>query len=243
MKLSNSLLILSALALLVAFPIAPLAQWNKKPYTEWSEKDVKKLLENSPWGQTQVFSDTSNEFGTGIARGAAGTEDRSSGDYSAHYLNIRLRLLSSRPVRQAFARMVMLMQKGQVNDQLNDQLKAFATQDFPDFIIISLDCDAKETKNELREFKTLMDTRTLNDLKNNTYISGKNGERVFITAYQPPKNDNLGAKLIFPRLVNGAPFITPDTNEIHFYSEFSRKYILNMRYKVKDMMVDGKLEY
>ena len=243
MKKLNLIGIICAPVVVFICALSILGQWNKKPYTEWSEKDVKKLLENSPWGQTQVFSDTSNEFGTGIARGALGTEDRSSGDYSAHYLNIRLRLLSSRPVRQAFARMVMLMQKGQVNDQLNAQLKAFATQDFPDFIIISLDCDAKETKNEIREFKTLMDTRTLNDLKNNTYISGKNGERVFITAYQPPKTDNLGAKLIFPRLVNGAPFITPDTDEIHFYSEFSRKYVLNMRYKVKDMMVDGKLEY
>jgi hypothetical protein len=243
MKLSSRILILSAIAVLIALPVSLSAQWNKKPYTEWSEKDARKLLENSPWGQTQVFSDTSDEFGTGIARGALGTQDRSSGDYSAHYLNIRMRLLSAKPVRQAFARIVTLMQKGQMNSQLDAQLKAFATQDFPDFVIISLDCDAKESKNEIREFKTLLDTRSITDLKNNTYISGKNGERVFIAAYQPPKNDNLGAKLIFPRLVNGAPFITPDTDEIHFYSEFSRKYVLNMRYKVKDMTFDGKLEY
>lgn len=243
MKLSNRIVVFCATLVLIAVPTSLSAQWNKKPYTEWSEKDARKLLENSPWAQTQVFSDTSSEFKTGPARGALGTGDTSSGDYSAHQLNIRLRLLSAKPVRQAFARIVTLMQKGQMTPQLDTQLKAFATQDFPDFIIISLDCDAKESKTEFREFKSLMDNRTTADLKGNTYISGKGGERVYIAAYQPPKNDNLGAKLIFPRLVNGEPFITAGSDEIHFYSEFSTKYVLNMRYKVKDMTADGKLEY
>lgn len=243
MKLSNRIVVLCATLVLIAVPTSLSAQWNKKPYTEWSEKDAKKVLENSPWAQTQVFSDTSSEFKTGPARGALGTGDNSSGDYSAHQLNIRMRLLSAKPVRQAFARIVTLMQKGQMTPQLDTQLKAFATQDFPDFIIISLDCDAKESKTEFREFKSLMDNRTTADLKGNTYISGKGGERVYIAAYQPPKNDNLGAKLIFPRLVNGEPFITAGSDEIHFYSEFSTKYVLNMRYKVKDMTADGKLEY
>jgi hypothetical protein len=242
MKLSNRMFIFSALVALIAFPVSLSAQWNKKPYTEWSEKDARKVLENSPWGQTQVYSNTSNEFGTGIGRGAVGAQDRSSGDYSAHYLNIRIRFLSAKPVRQAFARLVTLMQNGQVNDQLNSQLKAFATQDFPDYIVVSLDCDAKESKNEIREFKALLDNRSIANLKNNTYLSGKGGEHVYITAYQPPKNDNLGAKLIFPRLVNGAPFITPDTDEVHFHSSF-QQFTLDMRYKVKDMMFDGKLEY
>lgn len=243
MNLSNRILILTATLVLIAVPISLSAQWNKKPYTEWSEKEATKVWENSPWAQTQVFTDTSNEFKTGPARGALGTGDTSSGDYSSHSLNIRMRLLSAKPVRQAFARIVALTQKSQMTPQIDARLKAFSTQDFPDIIVISLDCDAKESKTEFREFKTLMDNRTTADLKNNTYISGKGGERVYIAAYQPPKNDNLGAKLIFPRLLNGAPFITPDADEIHFYSEFSRKYVLNMRYKVKDMTAEGKLEY
>lgn len=243
MKVSNRILILSALVLLIAFPISLSAQLSKKPYTEWSEKDAKKLLENSPWAQTQVFSDTSNEFGRGVARGALGTGDRGSGDYSAHYLNIRIRLLSARPVRQAFARIITLMQKGQVSEQLAAQLNTFATREASDYIAISVDCDSKESKSELREFRALLDNRTIADLKSTTYISGKGGERVYIAQYRPPTSDNLGAQLIFPRLLNGAPFITPDSEEIHFYAEFSTKYILNMRYKVKDMMLDGKLEY
>ena len=219
------------------------AQWNKKPYTEWSEKEATKVLNDSPWGQTQVFSDTSREFGTGVARGAAGTADSSSGDYSASHLNIRIRLLSSKPVRQAFSRVITLMQKGSVNEQLAAQLKAFASQDFPDYVVVAVDADAKESKNEIREFNALLSSRSLTDLKNNTYLSGKGGERVFVAQYLPPQKDNLGAKFVFPRLVNGEPFITPDRTEVRFYSELSTKYKLDMRFKIKDMMVDGKLEY
>ena len=219
------------------------AQWNKKPYTEWSEKEATKLLNDSPWGQTQVYSDTSNEFKRGVARGALGPGDSTSGDYSATHLNIRIRLLSSRPVRQAFSRLILLAQKGSVSDQLAAGLKDFATKDFGDHIVVAVDADAKESKSEIREFRTLLDTRALADLKHNTYLSGKGGERVYITQYLPPQKDNLGAKFIFPRLVNGEPFITPDGNEVRFYSEFSAKYKLDMRFKIKDMLVDGKLEY
>jgi hypothetical protein len=218
------------------------AQWNKKPYTEWSEKEATKVLNESPWGQTQVFSDTSKEFGTGVARGDVGTIDNRSGDYSTHHLDIRIRFLSSKPIRQAFSRLIALKQNAPINSQLAAQLTAFATQDFPDYIIICVDADAKETKNELREFRFLLDTAAMVDLKNDTYLSAK-GERVFISSYQPPKKDGLGAKFIFPRNVNGKPAIAPDAEEIQFYSEFSNKYKLNMRFKAKDMMVDGKLEY
>src|SRR5436190_9037747 len=171
MKLSNRMVILSAIVVLIAVPISLSAQWNKKPYTEWSEKEATKMWENSPWAQTQVFVDTSSEFKTGPARGGLGTGDTTSGDYSTHSLNIRMRLLSAKPVRQAFARMVALMQKGQMTPQVDARLKAFATQDFPDIIVISLDCDAKESKNEFREFKALLDNRTTADLKHNTYIT------------------------------------------------------------------------
>ena len=82
----------------------------------------------------------------------------------------------------------------------------------------------------------------MTDLKNVTFLSAK-GQRTFIANYQPPKKDGLGAKFIFPRTVNGSPVIPPDSDEIQFFSEFSEKYKLAMRFKVKDMMIDGKLEY
>jgi len=43
--------------------------------------------------------------------------------------------------------------------------------------------------------------------------------------------------------VDGNPFITPESEEIHFVSELDGTYRLDRRYKVKEMMYDGKLEY
>ena len=215
------------------------AQWNKKPYTEWSEKEATKVLNDSPWGQTKVYSNTSNEFGTGPG-GRAGAGP-GSGDYSAIHLNIRIRFLSAKPIRQAFSRMILLQQKGQVPNQLAAKLNAFANQDFPDSIVVSVDCDANESKGAFRAFKTLLETRSMVDLKNRVYLSAK-GQRTFIESYQPPKDDGMGGKFIFPRTVNGKPAIPPDSDEILFSGALS-SYSLNMRFKVKDMMVDGKPEY
>ncbi len=50
--------VVSSFALMLASPLSLSAQWNKKPYTEWSEKEAIKLLNDSPWGQTQALTDT-----------------------------------------------------------------------------------------------------------------------------------------------------------------------------------------
>ena len=66
---------------------------------------------------------------------------------------------------------------------------------------------------------------------------------VFLEEYQTPKTDGLGARLVFPRLVDGKPWLTTESAEIHFYSELSSTYKVDTRYKVKDMIYQGKLEY
>ncbi|MCI0389485.1 MAG: hypothetical protein MOB07_12080 [Acidobacteria bacterium] len=55
-----------AAALCLVCSLIAWAQWEKKPYTEWSEKEAQKLLNDSPWSQTQVFSDTSHQPHHGV---------------------------------------------------------------------------------------------------------------------------------------------------------------------------------
>ena len=217
------------------------AQWNK-PYAEMSEKEARKLLNDSPWGHTRVYSYTSGAYSPGKYRSGQRTSGTDSSAESLHYLNIRVRFLSAKPIRQAFSRMMMLGQNGQAPYQLAAQLKAFTTQDFSNDIVVSVDCDATEAKNELWEFKMLLSTRSMADLKSNTYLSAK-GQRAYIESFLMPKNDGLGAKFIFPRTVDGKPAIPADSDEIQFYADISSKYKLNIHFKTKDMLVDGKLEY
>src|SRR5207244_6371313 len=65
MKPVCRLLLVSVFGLMLAHPLSISGQWNKKPYTEWSEKEAMKLLNDSPWGQTHTFTDMSKSFSTG----------------------------------------------------------------------------------------------------------------------------------------------------------------------------------
>src|SRR6266496_239378 len=53
----------SSFSLVLAYPLYLSAQWIKKPYTEWSEKEATKLLNDSPWCQTQALTDTTQMTG------------------------------------------------------------------------------------------------------------------------------------------------------------------------------------
>jgi len=247
----------TCLAFCLACSLVAQAQWEKKPYAEWSEKEAQKLLNDSPWGQTQVISDTSQMFGN--ERLGSGT----SRVANVFHVNFRIRFLSAKPVRQAISRVMELKQKGAVDERLASQLRAFAAADFPDYVIITVLCDSDQPNMRLQEATALLNSRTAADLKNNTFLELKDGRRLFLQEYQPPRNDGLGARFIFPRLIDGKPYITAESGDIHFVSELSPggggsrsqasgaaggspgplNYRLDCRFKVAAMNFQGKLEY
>lgn len=83
---------------------------------------------------------------------------------------------------------------------------------------------------------------TTGSLKNNTYLERKDGRRIYLHIYQPPSADGLGAKFIFERIVDERPFLKSDSGEVRFVSEIATLN-LNMRFRVTEMIYDGKLEY
>ena len=250
-------LLCCACVCLLAGALAVAAQWDKKTPTEWSEREAQKLLNDSPWAQTQTFSDLSQMTGNNALNSG---QSRVAQEV---HVNFRVRFLSAKPVRQAVVRDMELKQKGKLDPQLAAQLKAFAAADFPDFIVITVVCDAAQRTLQLQEAQALLQNRTTADLKNNTYLELKNGTRLFLKEYQPPRNDGLGARFIFPRLVSEAPFLSANSGEVRFYSELSPagaggattrlgaagnasgsiNYKVNLRFKVAEMNYLGKLEY
>jgi hypothetical protein len=225
----------SSLALIAISSLCLSAQWNKKPYTEWSEKEATKVLNDSPWGQTQALTDTSHM--TGQARASSG-QSRVAEVFN---VNLRIRFLSAKPIRQAISHLMEMKNRESMSAQMAAQLKAFATADFPDYIVVTVTSESDKASGLLQQTQAAFYKFTTSELKNNTYLQA-GGQRVFIKEYQPPGKDGLGARYIFPRLVEGKPFVTPDTSDVLFSSEPEGAAALKMRYKVKDMMVDGKLE-
>jgi len=145
------------------------------------------------------------------------------------------------PVRQAFARMIFLSQP-KVDNQLLTQLQAFVNRDFSPFIVIAVEVESSDSRFS-GPIKQILNSTTAGVLKNKAYIERPDGKRLFLIDYKPPIEDGLGAKFIFPRQVNGEPFLTADSETVRFVAEFNESFKLNMRFKLADMVYQGKLEY
>lgn len=236
------------LPLLALLSLAVTAQKKYKPWTEWNDKDAQKMLNDSPWGQTQTETNTAEMFyspttqGGSSGRGSGGItsgNDRNSQGAlnQAVNVNYRIRFLSAKPIRQAFARRLMLQ-----NPQAEAQLKAFAEQTSADWIVVAVDYDAGDQRLSGKVMQAF-NSAALGTLKNNTYLETKDGKRIFLQDYKQPLKDGMGAKFVFARLQDGEPFVDAQSGYLRFYSEVASDLKLNMRFKVSDMMYDGKLEY
>ena len=239
------------LAIIFALAFSAGAQKRMKPWTEWTEKDVNKMLNNSAWGQTQTETDTSemfyspnsqnrNPIGNRPQDGSSGSgSDRSTQGQlnQATSINYRIRLLTAKPIRQALARRAQ-MQK----PELAERLKAFAEQQTDKYIVVAVDYDSTDRRFSGPAMQVFNSANT-GVLKNNTYLENRDGKRLFLQEYIAPINDGMGAKFVFPRTVDNEPFVNEQGGFLRFYSEMAKNIKLNMRFKIADMMYDGKFEY
>ncbi|MCI0488566.1 MAG: hypothetical protein L0229_18410, partial [Blastocatellia bacterium] len=60
--------------------------------------------------------------------------------------------------------------------------------------------------------------------------------------YLPPGEMELGARFVFPRLVDGKPLVTLENREIRFHAELG-DYTLDKSFKLRDMIYKNRLEY
>ena len=213
------------------------AQREKQPYREWSEKEARGILDNSPWAHTQTITDTSHMFDTG--RAVLSNERREA---EVPETKFHIRFFTAKPVRQATTRLIEIQRKGEINKQLAAQLEGLANADFPDYIIITVILEVAKSGSQMGSAASLLDRQTTAQLKTDTFLSLK-GKRLFLVEYQPPRPDGLGARFVFPRLVDGKPFISEADGELLFHSSLNGGPELSMRFKVKDMIFEGKLEY
>jgi len=238
-------------ALIIGLSITASSAQQNKPWSEWSKKDVEKTLNDSPWAQTQTETDTSEmNYSPTISRTTnARKEDtkiteatrvESGATNSAMSVKYRVRLLSAKPIREAFARMVLSSQQSP-SPELTQQLQGFVDRDFSEYVVVAVSIEASDQRYSA-PIAAAFKAGTADTLKNTTYLERKDGKRLFLMDYRPPAPDGMGAKFVFARTVDGKPFISQDDN-VRFVSEFNDKVKLNVRYKVSEMTYNGKLEY
>lgn len=228
-----------ALSLVFALTLAAGAQKKMKPWTEWSEKDVTKMLNDSPWGQTQNETNTSEMFYSPTAQGSGGSRGQQGALNQATNIGYGIRFLSAKPIRQAIARQIILKEP-----KMADQLKAFADQKSDQYIVVAVDFNSADRRLSGPAMQ-LFNSANIGQLKNGTYLERKDGKRIFIDQYLAPINDGMGAKFVFPRAFEGKPFIDKDSGYVRFYAEFPGNpgLKLNMRFKVAEMLYEENLEY
>ena len=240
--------ILIAITVLVLIAVASTAQKHDKPWQEWSKKDAQKILDDSAWGQTQTETDVSEMFYTPTTQSGRGTSSSRQVQGATNQpinVNFHIRFFTARPIRQAFARLMIINQPN-LDKGTIERLTTFTNLRSDQWIIVAVGYDA----NDQRFSGPVMQafgSATTETLKNNTYLERKDGTKNFLNEYVPPGKDGFGARFIFPRNVDGQPFVTVDSGEVRFYSEYpttgTNKLKLNMRFKVADMIANGQLEY
>lgn len=233
---------------LTLFVVTSFAQKKDKKWTDWSKKEAEKMLNDSPWAQTQTDTDTSEMFYSptndsrigGRVTSNAGSRTAEGAVNSAVTITFHVRFFSARPVRQALARTLELQQSPP--PEMVARLHNFAELKSSDSIIITVTFEAPDQRyyNSVMQAFNSAVTATL---KNDTYLERSDGKRLFLEEYVPPGKDGFGARFIFLRAPNGQPFIENSSGEIHFFSQFPRSGKIDRRFKLANMMYQGELEY
>jgi len=162
------------LCLILTLTALVVAQTKPKPYQEWTEKEVNKLLDNSPWSKTQTETDTSEMFFRPDGMGAGGpvtSEQRAAGgaNNQAISINYRVRLLTARPIREALARKVLLAQKTENPDLANRLANFVEANSSTNYIVVAVDYDTKDARYRNIPSQAFA-AAVLATLKSNTYL-------------------------------------------------------------------------
>lgn len=227
-----------------AFSIPAFAQDTSKPWSDWSKKDAEKVLNESAWGQSytqEIAAPTSTAATTRTSGGFAGENRGESGENKAPTpMKFRVRLLTAKPIREAFSRMVVLQQPN-AGDDLKVQLQGFVDRDFGDFLVVSFSVEGGNA--QMAKGSEMMLARlTADALKDKVYLERKDGKRATFIDYKAPVGDGMGAKMVFSRTLDGQPFIAGD-DVIKFNFDMNEKQKISVKFKSSGMTYGGKLEY
>jgi hypothetical protein len=247
------------------------AQIPQKPWTEWTKKEVLKILNDSPWGQTQVDTDTSEIVYTPTTQtggGDSASRREQGATNQATSVTYRIRWLSARPIRAALARQFEL-EKG----AMNEQLRFFAEGPSEKRVVVAVTFESNDQRFGAKVMQAF-NSANPGVLKNNTYLERKDGKRIFLQEYVPPQQNPLAsAMFIFPRMVDERAMLDEHSGNVRFHSEYDNKtaldptlsraqtsnttrvagvsnqtespykFRLDMKFKAAEMVFNGRLEY
>lgn len=231
----------AGLLLLFGFGLAAAEFWQK-PYMEWSDKDAGKMMTDSPWAKSASVSmggpgggggappamppGGGGGFGGGGPQGGGGSEFGPGAQGSAPpTFDVVARWQSALPIREAFVRLKF----GGEADKSPEASKVLEQQERPYEIVLSgpmgmfLGGKPGDAAKALSEVSLLSSRRT-GPIKPVQIEVGKPGKTMDVV-------------FVFPRSM---PFTLED-KEVELITKLGAS-TLKYKFKLKDMVLNGKLE-
>ena len=259
-------------SLLAVFALVALAAaqsgefWQKKEYRQWSEKECRKLLEDSPWAGrhtlTQILIEPLQR--PGIDRqepnpaspdvripNPGRSDDTGRAREARPEITYQAQFRSALPIRQAQVRLEQI----RVNyDQLRPELKRVADQRaesflgvrFPETVVVRVSYSSNVQLAD-RELARHWQTQTTDILKNFVFLIG-GGEKVPLLRYWVAEGAGREFQLTFPREYKGRPLVT--SNDKMLQLEFPHPSIRGQAgslvlipFQIDKMLIDGVAVY
>jgi len=217
--------------------------WAKKPWQKWSADECKKMLSDSPWGQTWS---TATIVNTPIGESSGGTGRTE--DPTIYYI---VELRSALPMRQALGRSAEIGNNYDKADPqrkkaMDDSVNAFLARPFDD-IVVHLDYNSNVELYE-RDLMHHWQSFAPGVVPEQTYLINSRGEKLVPAQMVVSPGGENSIEFKFPRVVNGHPFIQPGDKSFSF--QFISPAIGPLQtqtafveFSTKKMMFDGQLSY
>ena len=236
---------LLVLILLMFFVVALAAQdfVFKKPFSQWSAKDAKKVLEDSAWTDKESLVEpqfvpvnvTSGGSGASAGSGtfpggggvatadpASGRSDATGGEATGRESSLetwyRAQIRSALPIRQAMVRQAQLEQKydkmtAEQKASFDAQAAKLLNTQFHEHIVISIAYGSNVQVRD-NELARFWQTRGVAEATNDFSLIGSGGRIVRPIAAQATPGAGREFQVVFPRTLNGEPLVGPDDNEL-----------------------------
>jgi hypothetical protein len=199
--------------------VSVLAQKPGKEWTEWSAKEATKMLDDSAWGKTQVETDTSEMVysPTAITAAANATSQAQGATNQATSVKFHIWFFTARPIRQALVRQLEVQNR--IVKANVETYHSWANLHTDEYIIIAVTYEGSD-RRFLGRAQQAFESAVTAVLKDSTYLERKDGKRIFLSEYRPPKKDGFGAHFVFPRALGGEPFLNADSGTVRFHCEW-----------------------
>ncbi len=210
--------------------------WELKPYTDWSAKEVEKLLlKNSPWTQTLLIDSSPGGGGGG---GGGGSSRGGGGGGSSVSSTLIIVNWFARPAREAAARQLMLQNPNVTQQQLDGILNR-SGQAME--LLVTGFSPATRGRGRGGSSSGGGGDAELEKFKQETCLQKKNNEKIPLANLVVPANRNAATTLQFAREIDGKPTLTAEDQEVTLIMRIADK-VYKFKFKLANMVVKDKLE-